>query len=268
MWVHDLNIKMNHKRIQLLFRYKIGTILFYFSWIRWFYLNEKKQQKWSSPQAICSTYIVPYARDKLAKLRLSRPDRSPITRPNRRRRPDSGLTEGSIGRRRVSVLKNRHRRVEWQVCFSKTGATQTRPELYKKSGQTCKIKPDPPRFRPDLARSQPVRLDLVGFSQIRPIPAIFREKFQISAKKNADPGMIFQIPEIFFRFRRRFFSRFRWFFTPATDRTDRCSPSPETDSTDFSGGWFRVSPPATRRRRVEPQTDPTRPVDSPLCSTW
>ena len=134
--------------------------------------------------------------------------------PNNSAKPHDGnpilaRTEGSVGRWWVSVLKNRHRRVEWQVCFSKTGATQTRPELYKKSGQTCKIKPDPPRFRPDLARSQPVRLDLVGFSQIRPIPAIFSEKFQISAKKNADPGMIFQIPEIFFRFRRLFFSRFR-----------------------------------------------------------
>ena len=74
---------MDHKSIHVLFRYKIGTILFYFSWIRWFYLNEKKQQKWSSPQAICSTYIVPYAWDKLAKLRLSRPDRSPITRSKR-----------------------------------------------------------------------------------------------------------------------------------------------------------------------------------------
>ena len=44
--------------------------------------------------------------------------------------------EGLVGRRRVFVLKNWHRQVEWQVCFSKNRATRTRPELYKKSGQT------------------------------------------------------------------------------------------------------------------------------------
>ena len=48
-------------------------------------------------------------------------------------------TEGPVGRRRVSVLKNRHRRVKWRVHISKTRATQTRPELQKnlaRSGQT------------------------------------------------------------------------------------------------------------------------------------
>ena len=38
-------------------------------------------------------------------------------------------TEGPVGRQRVSVLKNWHRRVEWRVRISKTRATRTRPEL-------------------------------------------------------------------------------------------------------------------------------------------
>ena len=41
--------------------------------------------------------------------------------------PDADLilaqTEGPIGRQWVSVLKNRHWRVEWWVCISKTRAT-------------------------------------------------------------------------------------------------------------------------------------------------
>ena len=32
-------------------------------------------------------------------------------------------TEGPVGRRQVSVLKNWHWQVEWQVCISKTWAT-------------------------------------------------------------------------------------------------------------------------------------------------
>ena len=43
--------------------------------------------------------------------------------------PIPARTEGPVSRRRVSVLKNRHRRVEWRVRISKTRATRTRPEL-------------------------------------------------------------------------------------------------------------------------------------------
>ena len=45
-------------------------------------------------------------------------------------------TEGPVGRRRVSVLKNRHQRVEWRVRISKTRATRT-DRSYKK------IRPNP-----------------------------------------------------------------------------------------------------------------------------
>ena len=43
--------------------------------------------------------------------------------------------EAPVGPWQVSDSKNRSRQVKWQVCFSKTQATQTRPELYKKSGK-------------------------------------------------------------------------------------------------------------------------------------
>ena len=84
-------------------------------------------------------------------------------------------------------------------------------------------------------------------------------------RKDEDIEEIFQIPTIFFRFQQPFF----FFFTPATDRTDWHSPSPETDSTNFSSGWFRVPlplhPTLAGRVRVGPKTDPARLVDSPNC---
>ena len=62
-------------------------------------------------------------------------------------------TEGPVGRRRVSVLKNRHWRVEWQVRISKTRATRTRPKLQKNPAKSWKNKLDPARSRPDPAIS-------------------------------------------------------------------------------------------------------------------
>ena len=53
--------------------------------------------------------------------------------------PIPARTEGPVSRRRVSVLKNRHRQVEWRVHISKTRATRTWLELQKnlaRSGQT------------------------------------------------------------------------------------------------------------------------------------
>ena len=38
--------------------------------------------------------------------------------------PILAQTEGPVGRRRVSILKNRHWQVEWRVHISKTRATQ------------------------------------------------------------------------------------------------------------------------------------------------
>ena len=53
--------------------------------------------------------------------------------------PIPAQTEGPVGRRRVSVLKNRHRRVEWRVRISKTRATRT-DRSYKK------IRPNPKKI--------------------------------------------------------------------------------------------------------------------------
>ena len=54
--------------------------------------------------------------------------------------PILAQTEGPVGRRQVSVLKNRHPRVEWWVRISKTRATRTdrsykkiRPNLQKQA---------------------------------------------------------------------------------------------------------------------------------------
>ena len=103
--------------------------------------------------------------------------------------PILAQTEGPISRRRVSILKNRHRRVEWRVRISKTRATRT-DRSYKK------IRPNPTKtsqIRQDLDQ---IRLYLVGFSQIWPNPTISREKkMQISEGKKSS-------------FRREF-SRFR-----------------------------------------------------------
>ena len=75
------------------------------------------------------------------------------TRPepdNPAKPPDSNpilaRTEGPVGRRRVSVLKNRHRRVEWRVRISKTRATQT-DRSYKK-------------IRPNPVKTSQIRRDL------------------------------------------------------------------------------------------------------------
>jgi len=45
--------------------------------------------------------------------------------------PISAQTEAPVGRWGVSNSKNWRQRVEWQVCFSKTWATQTRPSYTK-----------------------------------------------------------------------------------------------------------------------------------------
>ena len=60
--------------------------------------------------------------------------------------PIPARTEGLVGRRRVSVLKNRHRRVEWRVRISKTRATRT-DRSYKK-------------IRPNPAKTSQIRRDL------------------------------------------------------------------------------------------------------------
>ena len=68
-------------------------------------------------------------------LGLSKPDWSPTTQPNRPMptwfRPKSKVQ--SVGCE--FPFSRIDRRVKWQVCFSKTWATRTRPELYKKSSQ-------------------------------------------------------------------------------------------------------------------------------------
>ena len=69
--------------------------------------------------------------------------------------PIPARTEGPIGRWWVSVLKNRHRRVEWRVRISKTRVTQTWSELQKNPAKSWKNKLDPARSWPDLARSRP-----------------------------------------------------------------------------------------------------------------
>ena len=62
-------------------------------------------------------------------------------------------TEGPVGRWWVSVLKNRHRWVEWQVYTYKTRATWTKQELQKNPAKSCKNKLDPTRSRLDPAKS-------------------------------------------------------------------------------------------------------------------
>ena len=52
--------------------------------------------------------------------------------------PILARTKGPVDRWRVSILKNRHRRDKWRVCFSKTQATRTQLDLYKKSNQILK----------------------------------------------------------------------------------------------------------------------------------
>ena len=60
--------------------------------------------------------------------------------------PIPARTEGPVGRRQVSVLKNRHRWVEWRVRISKTRATRT-DRSYKK-------------IRPNPAKTSQIRRDL------------------------------------------------------------------------------------------------------------
>ena len=65
------------------------------------------------------------------------------TEPNNlTKSPDDDLiptrTKGPVGRWQVSVLKNRHQRVEWRVCISKTRATRTRLELQNNPAKSCK----------------------------------------------------------------------------------------------------------------------------------
>ena len=70
--------------------------------------------------------------------------------------PILAQTEGLLGRRRVSILKNQHQRVEWRVCISKTRETQ------KYLAKSYKNKPDPAISRLNLARSQPDPARSVG----------------------------------------------------------------------------------------------------------
>ena len=129
----------------------------------------------------------------------------------------SARTEGPVGRRRVSVLKNRHRQVEWRVRISKTRATRT-DRSYKK------IRLNPAKtsqIRQDLDQ---IRLYLVGFSQIWPNPTISSEKKMHISEKIQFSIRIFQFPAKFSsfwqkfpisgensRFRRRLFFLFIYF---------------------------------------------------------
>ena len=72
-------------------------------------------------------------------------------------------TETPVGQQQVSDSKNQHRWVKWRVCFSKTRATRTRPELYKKSGQ---IRQNQAISDEILTRLGKISTKVVGFSQI------------------------------------------------------------------------------------------------------
>ena len=115
----------------------------------------------------------------------------------------------------------------------------------------------------------------MGFSQIRPIPAIFSEKFLIPAKTKCryqqdfpNPGEIFHIPAWFSRFWQRFFfpdfddffysgdppnrsmliltqNRLNRFFRQLVPGSSTLHPTP-------AGGV-----------QVGPKTNPTQPVNSP-----
>ena len=80
--------------------------------------------------------------------------------------PILAWTKGPVGRRRVSVLKNQHQWVEWQVCISKTLATQTQPKLQKNPAKSYKTS----QIWQDLNQ---IWLYLVGFSQIQLKPNNF-----------------------------------------------------------------------------------------------
>ena len=74
---------------------------------------------------------------------------------------------------------------------SSGGFASPKPEQPEPDRSCIKIRPNPAKssqIRPDLDQ---IRLDLVGFSQTRPILAIFSEKFQIPVRKNEDTGEIF-----------------------------------------------------------------------------
>ena len=119
--------------------------------------------------------------------------------------PIPARTEGPVGRRQVSVLKNRHRRVEWWVRISKTRATRT-DRSYKK-------------IRPNPTKTSQIRLYLVGFSQIRPNPTISSKKKNAYFRKNPVfdenfpiSGEIFQFPAKIPDSDDAFFFRFRCLF--------------------------------------------------------
>ena len=87
--------------------------------------------------------------------------------------PITARTETPVSQRQVSDSKNQHRWVKWRVCFSKTRATRTRPELYKKSDQ---IRQNQAISDEILTRLGKISTKVVGFSQIWPNPSNFYRK--------------------------------------------------------------------------------------------
>ena len=99
----------------------------------------------------------------------------------------------------------------------------------------------------------------MGFSQIRPIPAIFSEKFQISAKKNADPGMIFHIPRYFSDSGDVFFPDFDDFLLRRPTEPTDAHPHPKPTRPIFpvGGSGFLTRHP-TPAGRAQNRPGPTR----------
>ena len=98
-------------------------------------------------------------------------------------------TKGPVGQWRVSILKNRHQRVEWRVCISKTRATRTRLELQNnpaKSYKTSQIQPDLNQIWRNLDQ---IQLNPSNFQQ---------KKCKFQGGKNPVSGDIFQFPAILF----------------------------------------------------------------------
>ena len=125
--------------------------------------------------------------------------------------PITARTETPVSQRQVSDSKNQHRWVKWRVCFSKTRATRTRPELYKKSGQ---IRQNQAISDEILTRLGKISTKVVGFSQIWPNPSNFywKKKMQIPKKKMHILVTFLQIL--------------------TTNRNEQRSPSPKTNSID------------------------------------
>ena len=126
-----------------------------------------------------------------------------------------------------------------------------KPEQPKPDRSYKKIQLNPAKtsqIRRDLVQ---IQLDLVVFSQIWPNPSNFQRKNADSNEKNADCDNKMQISATFFQilvtlFFFFFFSRFQCLFLfRQPTQPDRCSTSPETNSTNFFGGQFQVPLPST-----------------------